>query len=75
MEMIELFVFLMQKEKTTCKDIADRFECSVRTAHRRVEKLSLIVPITTQQGRRGGVYILKEYKKEFLKRLSPNKTK
>ena len=42
MEMIELFVFLMQKEKTTCKEIADRFEVCERTAHRKVERLSFI---------------------------------
>ncbi len=72
METIELFVFLMQKEKTTCKEISDRFECSIRTAHRKVEKLSLVVPIVTIQGFGGGVFILPEYKKEFIKRLGGN---
>jgi predicted DNA-binding transcriptional regulator YafY len=70
MEMIELFVFLMQKEKTTCKEIANRFEFSVRTACRKVEKMSLAVPIVTIQGFGGGVYILPEYKKEFIKQIS-----
>ena len=68
--MIELFVFLMQKEKTTCKEIADRFGVCERTAHRKVDKLSLVVPLTKEQGCRGGVYILPEYKKEFIKRIS-----
>lgn len=69
MEMIELFVFLMQKEKTTCKEIANRFGYCERTAHRKVAKLSLVVPVVTVQGF-GGVYILPQYKKEFIKRLS-----
>lgn len=55
MKMIELFVFLMQKEKTTCKEIANRFECCERTVHRKVVKLSLVVPIVTIQGF-GGEY-------------------
>lgn len=70
MEMIELFVFLMQKEKTMCKEISERFCCSVRTAHRKVVNLSLAVPVVTVQGFRGGVFILPEYKKEFIKRIS-----
>lgn len=70
MEMIELFVFLMQKEKTTCKEIANRFGYCERTAHRKVVKLSLVVPVVTVQGFGGGVSILPEYKKEFIKRLS-----
>lgn len=72
MEMIELFVFLMQKEKTTCKEIADRFGFCERTAHRKVEKLSLAIPVVTVQGFGGGVFILPEYKKEFIKRLGGN---
>lgn len=70
MEMIELFVFLMQKEKTTCKEIANRFGYCERTVHRKVVKLSLVVPIVTIQGFGGGILILPEYKKEFIKRLS-----
>ena len=53
-EMINLFLFLMQKEKTTCKEISDKLNCSIRTAHRKVEKLSLVVPVITLQGCLGG---------------------
>ena len=70
MEIIELFIFLMQKEKTTCKEIADRFEVCERTANRKVKRLLLAVPVVTEQGRSGGVYILPKYKKEFIRRLN-----
>lgn len=53
--MIEILVFLMQKEKTTCREIADRFGFSERTAHRKIEKLSLVVPVVTIQGFGGGI--------------------
>ncbi len=68
--MIEIFVFLMQRERTTLKEIAEKFDCSWRTAFRKVEKLSAVIPIATKQGYRGGVWVLPEYKKEFVKRLS-----
>ena len=72
METIELFIFLLQKEKTTCKEIANKFRCCERTAHRKVQKLSLVVPIVTIQGFGGGVLILPEYKKDFIRRVSNN---
>lgn len=72
MELIELFVFLMQKEKTTCKEISKRFSCSMRTVYRKINKLSIAVPVVTVQGFGGGVFILPKYKKEFIKRLINN---
>lgn len=65
MEMIELFVFLMQKEKTTCKEISERFCCSVRTAHRKVVNLSLVVPVVTVQGFGGGYQFCQNIKKNL----------
>lgn len=65
MEMIELFVFLMQKEKTTCKEISERFCCSVRTAHRKVVNLSLAVPVVTVQGFGGGYLYCPNIKKNL----------
>ncbi len=67
--MIELFVFLITREKSTYKEIADKLECTTRTAYRKVAKLSLAVPIVTKQGRYGGVMIMPGYKKEFIKKL------
>lgn len=68
--MIELFTYLMRKEMATAKEIAEQFECSTRTAYRRVDKLSTYVPIVTIRGRpAGGIYITAEYKKEFLKSI------
>lgn len=66
MEMIELFIFLMQKEKTTCKEIANRFGYCERTAHRKVEKLSLVVPVVTVQGFGGGYQFCQNIKKNLL---------
>ena len=63
--MIELFVFLMQKEKTTCKEIADRFGVCEKTAYRKVVKLSLAVPIVTVQGCRGGYIFCLNIKKNL----------
>lgn len=52
--MIDLFIYLLQVEKTTCKEIADRFNYSIRTAYRKVARLSLTIPIITLQGYSGG---------------------
>ena len=69
-EYINIFIFLMTRRKTTCKEISEKFGFCVKTAYRKIENLSSVIPITTERGRRGGVYILPEYKKEFLKSIS-----
>ena len=53
-KIISLFLYLMQTEKTTIKNISEKFGWSYRTTHRKLVLLSLCVPISTIQGRRGG---------------------
>ncbi len=68
--MIELYEFLLRRDKSTAKEIADKFSWCTRTVYRKINSLSLIVPIVTARGFGGGVYILKEYKEQLLKDLS-----
>ena len=70
MKDIELFIFLMGKRKVKCAEIADYFDISIRTVMRKIDNLSLEVPIVLKRGSSGGVYILPEYKKNFIKRIS-----
>ena len=53
---------LMSGETVTCSQLAERFECSVRTIMRDIEKLSLAgVPVYMNRGKGGGVGILGDY--------------
>lgn len=72
MRAIQVFLLLLSKDSLTIKEIADRCEVSYRTANRDVKRLSLYCPIYTLQGKRGGVFLMPEYKKELIKNL--NKT-
>lgn len=53
---------LMQKDKLTAKELASRFEVSERTIYRDIETLSMNgVPIYTEQGKNGGIFLLEGY--------------
>lgn len=54
--------YLLEKKETTGKELADRFEVSVRTIYRDIETLSSAgIPIYTNQGRGGGIVILDNF--------------
>lgn len=60
--LFEIVYILMQKRKTTAKELADRFEVSTRTIYRDIETLSgANIPIYASKGKNGGIGLLDEY--------------
>jgi len=60
--LFEIVYILLQKKKTTAKELADRFEVSTRTIYRDIEALSSAnIPIYMSKGKDGGISILEEY--------------
>lgn len=60
--LFEIVYILMQKKKTTAKELADRFEVSTRTIYRDIETLSgANIPIYASKGKDGGIGLLDEY--------------
>ena len=70
MKVIQVFLMLLSNRSLTIKEIADRCEVSYRTALRDVKRLSLYCPVCTLQGKRGGGFLMPEYKKELIKNLN-----
>jgi len=60
--LFEIVYILLQKKKTTAKELADRFEVSTRTIYRDIETLSRAnIPIYANKGKDGGIALLDEY--------------
>ena len=60
--LFEIVYILMQKKKTTAKELANRFEVSTRTIYRDIETLSTAnIPIYASKGKDGGIGLLDEY--------------
>ncbi len=60
--LFEIVYILMQKRKTTAKELANRFEVSTRTIYRDIETLSIAnIPIYASKGKNGGIGLLDEY--------------
>ena len=60
--LFEIVYILMQKRKTTAKELADRFEVSTRTIYRDIKTLSIAnIPIYANKGKDGGIGLLDEY--------------
>ncbi len=60
--LFEIVYILMQKRKTTARELADRFEVSTRTIYRDIETLSgANIPIYASKGKDGGIGLLDEY--------------
>ncbi|KPU42922.1 HTH domain protein [Oxobacter pfennigii] len=60
--LFEIVYLLLDKKSTTAKELAERFEVSVRTVLRDIEILSAAgIPIYTVQGKGGGISILDNY--------------
>lgn len=61
--LIGILTYLLQKEKTTTLELAERFEVSRRTIMRDIDALSQAgIPIFTMQGGDGGIAIMPGYK-------------
>lgn len=61
--MVKILMTLLAKRKITAKEIADRYEISLRTVYRYIEELSISgIPIDIERGRYGGIKISDAYK-------------
>lgn len=61
--MIKMLMLLITRRKVTAKEIADRFEISVRSVYRYVEELNVAgVPVDVVRGRYGGIFIADTFK-------------
>ena len=59
--LIGILAVLLQQERITAPELADRFEVSRRTINRDIEDLCKAgIPIGTMQGTGGGIYIMDE---------------
>ena len=56
-------VYLLNHGKTSAKDLADRFEVSVRTIQRDIDSLCVAgIPIVAESGVNGGYYLTESFK-------------
>lgn len=61
--LIKMMFLLLAKRKITAKELADRYEVSVRTIYRYIEELNVCgVPVDVNRGRYGGVMIADTYR-------------
>lgn len=61
--LVGILSILLQKEKVTAPELAERFEVNRRTINRDIEELCKAgIPIVTTQGQRGGISIMDGYK-------------
>ncbi|KPU44317.1 HTH domain protein [Oxobacter pfennigii] len=60
--LFEIIYILMNKKSVTAKELAERFEVSVRTIYRDIDSLSLAgIPVYASQGKGGGISLLDNY--------------
>ncbi len=60
--LFEIVYLLMSKNNTTAKELAERFEVSVRTILRDIETLAMAgIPIYTVQGKGGGIRLMEGF--------------
>lgn len=60
--LFEILYILLQKKSITAKELAERFEVSVRTIYRDIDSLSLAgVPVYARKGRYGGISLLDNF--------------
>ena len=61
--LIGILSILLQEERTTAPELAERFEVSRRTINRDIENLCMAgIPIVTTQGTGGGISIMDGYR-------------
>ena len=60
--LFRILYYILEKEKVTANELADKFEVSIRTIYRDIDSISSVgVPIFTTQGKGGGIKIDNEY--------------
>ena len=61
--MIKMLTLLLSRRKVTAKEIAERFEISIRSVYRYAEEMNVAgVPIDVIRGRYGGIYVCDTFK-------------
>ncbi|MCX7922535.1 MAG: YafY family transcriptional regulator [Clostridia bacterium] len=61
--MLSIITYLLNHDKVKAKDLADKFEVSVRTIYRDIDAISQAgIPIAAYQGADGGIGIVEGYK-------------
>lgn len=60
--LFEIIYILLDKRKVTSKELAERFEVSVRTIYRDIDALSLAgIPVYTEKGKGGGISLMEGF--------------
>ena len=60
--LLDMFFELLAKRKIPAPYFAQKYDTSVRTVYRYVDRLSMVVPIYVKTGRNGGICIPDTYK-------------
>ena len=61
--MLAITVILLNKDRISARELADRFEVSIRTIYRDVDAISMAgIPITSYAGKQGGFGIIDNFK-------------
>jgi len=60
--LFEIVYLLLNKERVTAKELAERFGVSTRTVYRDIDAISLAgIPVYTEKGKGGGISLLPDY--------------
>ena len=60
--LFRILYYILEKEKVTANELADKFEVSIRTIYRDIDSISSVgVPIFTTQGKGGGIKMDNEF--------------
>ncbi|EJP6471242.1 YafY family transcriptional regulator [Clostridium sporogenes] len=61
--LLAIVIILLNREKISASELAEKFEVSVRTIYRDIDAINLAgIPIVSQAGNNGGFYIIDNYK-------------
>lgn len=61
--MLAITVILLNRDRISARELADRFEVSIRTVYRDVDAISMAgIPITSYAGKQGGFKIIDSFK-------------
>lgn len=60
--LLDMFFELLAKQKVPAPYFAQKYDVSVRTVYRYVDRLSMAVPVYVKTGRSGGICIPENYK-------------
>lgn len=60
--LLDMFFELLAKKKVPAPYFAQKYDLSIRTVYRYVDRLSMVVPVYVKTGRHGGICIPETYK-------------